>query len=156
MTIYFTEESNEFYWEEIETLWEGVIPNWEALVDAQKSYKIYLNQSVTAYAVWKLRLTSNFGNKQIEVAGSQLEWDMTLFVNNDRYSEWNITPNADQERELDMQGFWQFEILGGADSENLIKVAQGMTKVVNQSSKKLDEKPKYVGPNPNAESYIIY
>ena len=156
MTIYFTEESNEFYWEEIETLWEGVIPNWEALVDVQKSYKIYLNQSVTAYPVWKLRLTSNFGNKQIEVAGSQLEWDMTLLKNNDRYSEWNIAPNADQERELDMQGYWQFEILGGPDSENLINVAQGMTKVVNQSSKKLDEKPKYVGPNPNAESYIIY
>jgi len=156
MTIYFLPQDGEFLWEDITTLWEAVLPNWEELVSTETAYRFYLNQSIADWPIWKLRLTSNFGNKQIEVAGTQLEWDMTLLINNDRYSEWSITSNADQEAQLDMQGFWQYQVLGGPDTDNLINLAQGMTKVVNASSKKLDEKPKYVGPNPNAESYIIY
>ncbi len=156
MTIYFIPQDTQFLWEDITNLWEAILIDWEAMISDETAYKFYLNQSVTDLPVWKLRLTSNFGNKPVEVAGVELEWDMALLINNDRYSEWNIMSNLDQEAQLDIQGFWQYEVLGGPDSENLLSLAQGMTKVVNQSPKRLNEKPKYIGPNPNAESYIIY
>lgn len=120
-------------------------------------YKFFLNKKQPdAYNTWQLRLKSNFGNRQVELSGTDLQWEMTLITNNDRYSEWTITPNANQEAELDMQGFWQFTVLGATDAEPLVEVEKGLVKVVNESPRKLDEQPEYEGPNPNAESYIIY
>lgn len=156
MTIYFIDGTSVFEWQDITTLWEAILPNWEDMLETQSNYKIFQNSSTYDWPVWKLQLVSNFSNKPIQLDSQVLEWDMTLLVNNDRYSEWKITPNLDLEAQLDMQGFWQFTILGGSSTETLVPVATGLTKVVNDSDLQLDNRPKYTGPNPDAESYIIY
>ena len=157
MTLYFLPEISQFVWQDIETIWESVLPNWEDMIDAQQNYKLCLNTPTNeSYTLFKLQLTSDFSNRQPEVAGTILEWDLALVTNNDRYTEWTITPNAESEDQLDMQGFWQYNVLASTDGINFISIDTGLTKVVNSSNLKLSNQPEYVGPNPDAESYIIY
>lgn len=90
-----------------------------------------------------LNLTSRY-NKETE------SLDLTTVLTNDRYTEFS-TDYTDELGDYDFSGLWNYEITDGVNP-----IQSGIVKIVNNKTKSLQNKDKYVSPNDSGDAYVIY
>ena len=79
-----------------------------------------------------------------------LTLNLTIVESNDRYTEF-ATDYTDELGDLDFSGLFNYSLY-----EDGIPLFDGLLKIVNNKTKSLKNSDKYVSPNENGDSYIIY
>ena len=79
-----------------------------------------------------------------------LTLNLTIVETNGRYTEF-ATDYSDAIGDLDISGFYTFTLY-----ENSEPRFSGLLKLINNKTKSLENKDKYVSPNENGDSYVIY
>ena len=126
-------------------------------INEQPNVRFFINYAAPKYVEWRLRLLSEWSNRPIEQDGIVYTLDLSLQTPVDeRFSEFFITLPGSQLEEFDLQGWYKYCLEGSNDGVEWFEVETGTVKVINDSDEKLTEKPKYIGPNPDAEAYVIY
>ena len=77
-------------------------------------------------------------------------FDLTIVETNGRYTEF-ATDYTDALGNHDISGFYNFTLYQDGDVR-----FSGLLKLINNKTKSLENKDKYVSPNENGESYVIY
>lgn len=77
-------------------------------------------------------------------------FELTIIETNDRYTEF-ATDYTDELGDYDIAGLFNYTLY-----EDLVEKESGVLKLINNLTKSLENKDKYVSPNENGESYIIY
>jgi len=91
------------------------------------------------------------------VSGVEIEFALERpTITNDRYTEFDFSILPVEASSFDLQGWYKYYLEGSDDGVEWFEVETGTVKVINDSEQKLTEKPKYIGPNPDAEAYVIY
>ena len=75
---------------------------------------------------------------------------LTIIETNDRYTEF-ATDYTDELGDYDISGLFNYTLY-----EDLLPLEDGILKLINNKTKSLENKDKYVTPNENGDSYIIY
>jgi hypothetical protein len=77
-------------------------------------------------------------------------FDLTVIETNDRYTEF-ATDYTDELGDYDISGLFNYTLY-----QNGEPLFDGLLKFVNNKTESLENKIKYVSPNENGDSYIIY
>ena len=77
-------------------------------------------------------------------------FDLTVVETNDRYTEF-ATDYTDELGDFDISGLYNFTLYKDSSPE-----FDGILKLINNKEQSLQNKDKYVSPNENGESYVIY
>lgn len=90
-----------------------------------------------------LELTSKYNQEVISL-------DLVVATTNDRYTEFT-TDYTDVLGDDDYSGFFNYTLLVDGQS-----VDDGLLKLINNKTKSLENKDKYVSPNQDGSAYVIY
>ena len=77
-------------------------------------------------------------------------FNLTIVETNGRYTEF-ATDYTDELGDYDISGFYNFTLYQDGSPR-----FSGLLKLINNKTKSLENKDKYVSPNENGESYVIY
>ena len=105
-----------------------------------------------------IRFSMNAGNVSGEMllATQQIysknlhTFPLTIVETNGRYTEF-ATDYTDELGDLDISGFYNFTLYQDGQER-----FSGLLKLINNKTKSLQNKDKYVSPNENGDSYVIY
>ena len=102
---------------------------------------------------YELVLESNYSNKEITINGSTYVLPLTIIETNERYTEFAMD-YTDVLGDADISGFYNYTI---TSTDIAHPVADsGLIKVVNDKPASLENQTKYVSPNEDGESYVMY
>ena len=110
-------------------------------IDAVKFSMDYPNATAQNY---QLILTSRY-SQDILYSNS-----LTVVETNDRYTTFAFD-YTDELGDMDISGLWDYQL-----DENFTAVERNVLKLINNKTKSLENKDKYVSPNENGDSYVIY
>lgn len=99
--------------------------------------------AVNLSGVMTLELVSLYNKHEIDL-------DLTIVETNGRYTEF-ATDYTDELGNDDLSGFYTFTLKQDGDAR-----FSGLLKMINNKTKSLENKDKYVGPNQEGSGYVIY
>ena len=135
--------------------------------DLESSNKIAFNGDFTGWNHYRLQLVSDYTNRQLEPSLPTLEWVFELWFveGNERYTEFTLTSIYPRPAAGEYEGLYTYNMYGtmtDADREQPFIPADwtllqtGLVKLVQTGPEENPFKNTYVGPNDQAESYVIY
>ena len=85
-----------------------------------------------------------------EYSKNYFAFDLTIVETNDRYTEF-ATDYTDELGDYDISGFYNYTLY-----QDSTPIMNGKLKLINNKDYSIQNEPKYVSPNENGESYVIY
>lgn len=137
--------------------------------DLETSNQFSLNGDLSGYDSYRLKLVSRYSNREVEPNGF-FDWlfECVIVQSNERYTEFHLHDFFPVPITGAYEGLYDYELLGSHlaltptdpfDPSEWSTLDAGLLKVVLTSTTEMDNLQnykKYVSPNENGESYVIY
>lgn len=133
--------------------------------DITAENKISFNGDFTGWTSYRLQLISNYTNRELENPSFEWLFDLWFVEGNERYTEFTLTTILPVPAAGQYEGFYTYNLYATMDDvsrtepfipEDWTVLQTGLTKLQQTGPQENLYRAAYVGPNDDAQSYVIY